>query len=201
MSDHERRRSKSPDRHDRKQRRRTPPSTEPRPLPFGVRGLSRHHDLEGYRPLFGLYLDVQKRIELADLEDHEAKGRWKSFVNKWYGCGTHQPFQDHYQQNSADMLGTMEIWQKAGTILPPMTRLSRLPQHPPKHCPELPSLITNPKMSSALPLPFPTLKHLEHRRHPDSPQVLDLQYQRPPTSSPTANSLPKTQQPPVTLNT
>ena len=83
-------------------------STEPRPLPFGARELSRHHDLEGYRPLFGLYLDVQKRIELADLEDQEVKGRWKSFVNKWYGCDTHQPFPDHYQQNSANMLGTME---------------------------------------------------------------------------------------------
>ena len=34
--------------------------------------------------MFALYLDIQKQLDLEDLEETEVKGRWKSFVNKWY---------------------------------------------------------------------------------------------------------------------
>lgn len=34
--------------------------------------------------MFGLYLDIQKQIDIEDLDEAEIKGRWKSFVNKWY---------------------------------------------------------------------------------------------------------------------
>lgn len=33
--------------------------------------------------MFAYFLSVQKSIELGDLDEREAKGRWKSFVGKW----------------------------------------------------------------------------------------------------------------------
>ncbi|KIX03262.1 uncharacterized protein Z518_06814 [Rhinocladiella mackenziei CBS 650.93] len=78
-------RSRSPHRHER----RHPPSHRSRSsshhsrlLPFGARELSRH-DLEVYRPMFALYLDIQKRLDIESLDEDEVKGRWKSFVGKW----------------------------------------------------------------------------------------------------------------------
>ena len=52
------------------------------PLPFNSRSLSRH-DLQAYKQLFSTYLDIQKNLEIEDLEEDEVKGRWKSFVGKW----------------------------------------------------------------------------------------------------------------------
>ena len=34
--------------------------------------------------MFALYLDIQKQLDIEDLSEAEVKGRWKSFVNKWY---------------------------------------------------------------------------------------------------------------------
>ena len=34
--------------------------------------------------MFELYLDIQKQKVLDELPDYEVKGRWKSFVGKWY---------------------------------------------------------------------------------------------------------------------
>lgn len=34
--------------------------------------------------MFALYLDIQKQIYIDDLDEKEMKGRWKSFVGKWY---------------------------------------------------------------------------------------------------------------------
>ncbi|KAK4936484.1 hypothetical protein LTR10_022647 [Elasticomyces elasticus] len=33
--------------------------------------------------MFALYLDIQKQIEIDDLDETEVRGRWKSFVGKW----------------------------------------------------------------------------------------------------------------------
>jgi len=33
--------------------------------------------------MFALYLDIQKQLVLDELDEHEVKGRWKSFVGKW----------------------------------------------------------------------------------------------------------------------
>ena len=56
---------------------------EPAPvLPFNARTLSKR-DLEPFRALFAMYLDVQKQILIEDLDEHELRGRWKSFINKW----------------------------------------------------------------------------------------------------------------------
>ena len=81
------RRSRSPRRDDdrhrhRRHRSRTPP-TKPMKLPYQAKPLSKH-DLEAYKPLFQSYLDIQKHIQLDELDEREARGRWKSFVSRWY---------------------------------------------------------------------------------------------------------------------
>ncbi len=37
-----------------------------------------------FRPMFRLYLDIQKQKDLDAMDDTEARGRWKSYCNKWY---------------------------------------------------------------------------------------------------------------------
>lgn len=51
-------------------------------LPYNARQLTKH-DLDFYRPMLSLYLDIQKRIDIEELAPEEVKGRWKSFLNKW----------------------------------------------------------------------------------------------------------------------
>lgn len=51
-------------------------------LPFNARHL-RKGDFSAFLPLFAHFLSVQKAIELEDLDEREARGRWKSFVGKW----------------------------------------------------------------------------------------------------------------------
>ena len=79
-------RSRSPHRHDdrdstRHKRKRSP--QRPASLPFRARPLSKH-GYAAYKPMFALYLDIQKQLVLEDLDEHEARGRWKSFIGKWY---------------------------------------------------------------------------------------------------------------------
>ncbi len=52
-------------------------------LPLHASILSKH-DFETYKPMFGLYLDIQKQLVLEELPPDEMRGRWKSFVGKWY---------------------------------------------------------------------------------------------------------------------
>ncbi|KAI0438956.1 hypothetical protein F4803DRAFT_70197 [Xylaria telfairii] len=56
---------------------------QPPELPYNARLLSRSTDFDAFRPLFARYLDVQKQIDMAMLDEREARGRWKSFVSKW----------------------------------------------------------------------------------------------------------------------
>ncbi len=57
-------------------------STTGAELPYGARTLSRW-DFAAFEPLFAYYLDLQKQLQLADLDEHEVRGRWKSFLGKW----------------------------------------------------------------------------------------------------------------------
>ncbi|KAK2749273.1 hypothetical protein FQN55_003595 [Onygenales sp. PD_40] len=57
-------------------------TTVPVILPLGARQLSKH-DLPQFEPMFAMYLDIQKNIDIADLDEREVKGRWKSFVSRW----------------------------------------------------------------------------------------------------------------------
>ncbi len=80
------RRSRSPQPHQHHQPHRHRPSSRSHarkaPLPLGATPLHRH-DFETYKPMFSLYLDIQKQLVLEDLEEDEVKGRWKSFMSKW----------------------------------------------------------------------------------------------------------------------
>ncbi|TFB06622.1 hypothetical protein CCMA1212_000668 [Trichoderma ghanense] len=51
-------------------------------LPYGARHLSKD-DLKAFEPLFGEYLSLQKQRDIADMDEREVRGRWKSFVGKW----------------------------------------------------------------------------------------------------------------------
>ncbi|KAF2972842.1 hypothetical protein GQX73_g755 [Xylaria multiplex] len=55
-------------------------------LPYDARSLSRSTDFDTFRLLFARYLDIQKQIDIATLDEREARGRWKSFVSKWNSC-------------------------------------------------------------------------------------------------------------------
>ena len=81
---HERSRSPNPHHHNRvpHKHKRLKPSA-PVQLPFEASELQKH-DFESFRAMFELYLDIQKQLVLEELTDDEVKGRWKSFVGKWY---------------------------------------------------------------------------------------------------------------------
>lgn len=51
-------------------------------LPYGARQLSKT-DLSKFEAFFAYYLSIQKQKEIDDMNDHEVKGRWKSFTGKW----------------------------------------------------------------------------------------------------------------------
>ncbi|KAL7817586.1 hypothetical protein V8C44DRAFT_242163 [Trichoderma aethiopicum] len=51
-------------------------------LPYGARHLSKD-DLKAFEPLFAEYLSLQKQLDIADMDEREVRGRWKSFVGKW----------------------------------------------------------------------------------------------------------------------
>lgn len=77
-------RSKSPRRHSHKRKQSHSPR-KPAQVALPLRAQPLHKDdFHKYRPLFSLYLDVQKSLDIEDLSDHEARGRWKSFLKKWY---------------------------------------------------------------------------------------------------------------------
>ncbi|RAQ99258.1 short chain dehydrogenase [Stemphylium lycopersici] len=79
---HRSHRSRSPrrgeDGHRHKRRRSRSPAPKPVDLPYKAKPLSKRQ-YEEYRPLFQSYLDIQKSIQLDDLDEREGKGRWKSF--------------------------------------------------------------------------------------------------------------------------
>jgi hypothetical protein len=84
---HHAHRSRSPrrdgDEHRHKRHRSRSPKAKPVILPYKAKPLSKRH-YDDYKPLFQSYLDIQKNIQLDDLDEREAKGRWKSFTSRWY---------------------------------------------------------------------------------------------------------------------
>jgi len=51
-------------------------------LPFQRPQLHKN-DFNHYRALFAEYLDLQKNLDIDELDHDEVKGRWKSFLGKW----------------------------------------------------------------------------------------------------------------------
>ena len=82
-SRHTRSRSPRTDHHHKRHRSRSPRPAPPAALPYKARQLSKRH-YEEYKPLFQSYLDIQKQLNLDELDEREARGRWKSFVSRWY---------------------------------------------------------------------------------------------------------------------
>lgn len=78
-----RREDRGRDRHERRER---DAPAQPVVLPLQARELSRR-DLEVFEPMFAMYLDIQKGLLIEDLKEEEVKGRWKSFIRKWYVGG------------------------------------------------------------------------------------------------------------------
>lgn len=70
-------RVRSPHRHHKK--RTAEPAAN---LPLNARPLTKH-DYRVFKPLLAVYLDLQKHKVLEELDETEAKGRWKSFLGKW----------------------------------------------------------------------------------------------------------------------
>lgn len=75
-------RTRSPHRHQHHHRHAPATSTNPKELPYNSRQLTKR-DLDAFKPMFALYLDIQKGKDLEDMDDTEVKGRWKSFIGKW----------------------------------------------------------------------------------------------------------------------
>lgn len=61
---------------------RSSKSTAKIDLPFDARPLTKR-DFEAFQPLFGYYLDIQKGLQISELDNNEVRGRWKSFLGKW----------------------------------------------------------------------------------------------------------------------
>lgn len=68
-----------------KRKRLSPDALPPKPivLPLRAAPLSKH-DLDRYRFVFASYLDIQKQLEIGELSEEEVRGRWKSFLGKWW---------------------------------------------------------------------------------------------------------------------
>ncbi|KAI1842037.1 hypothetical protein JX266_011792 [Neoarthrinium moseri] len=68
--------------HRRRRRSSTHSLYSPAELPYSARQLSKA-DYDAFRPLLARYLEVQKNKSMADMDEREVRGRWKSFVSKW----------------------------------------------------------------------------------------------------------------------
>lgn len=75
-------RTRSPQRHHHRRKHNSTSNPTPAILPFNSRELSKR-DYDIFKPMFALYLDIQKGKVLDELEEHEVRGRWKSFLGKW----------------------------------------------------------------------------------------------------------------------
>ncbi|KAL5113293.1 hypothetical protein ACEQ8H_008842 [Pleosporales sp. CAS-2024a] len=112
---HHARRSRSPrrdgDRHKHRRRRsRSPVAKPPVELPYKAKPLSKRQ-FDEYKPLFQSYLGIQKHMQLDELDEREAKGRWKSFVSKWNHGGLARSWYDPCMLKTAQE--TAQFYQSA----------------------------------------------------------------------------------------
>lgn len=75
-------RERSSRRHHQKRKRSPENTPNIKELPLNSRHLTKH-DFKTFKPMFALYLDIQKGKDMEELDDKEVRGRWKSFVGKW----------------------------------------------------------------------------------------------------------------------
>jgi hypothetical protein len=82
---HSHRERSPPRQHGHHKRKRSPDPTSitaPKDLPLNGRQLGKR-DYEAFKPMFALYMDIQKGKVLEEMDETEIKGRWKSFLGKW----------------------------------------------------------------------------------------------------------------------
>jgi hypothetical protein len=75
-------RSPQPHRHHHRRKHNNADNIAPAVLPYNSRELTKR-DYAAFRPMFALYLDIQKGKVLDELDEQEVRGRWKSFLGKW----------------------------------------------------------------------------------------------------------------------
>ncbi|KAF2500067.1 hypothetical protein BU16DRAFT_569852 [Lophium mytilinum] len=114
-------RSRSPRRPDesRHKRKRSPPP--PTVLPYRARTLIKQ-DFTAYKPLFASYLDIHKQLYLEELEEHEARGRWKSFLSKWNRGELAEGWYDPAMLKKTQDTAASTDAQTAGSISPKRQR-------------------------------------------------------------------------------
>lgn len=100
-------RSRSPYKSKRKSDTRRRSKSPPKKLPYRAQPLSKH-DFDTHKQLFALYLDVQKSLDIAEIEEKEVKGRWKSFVGKWNQAELAEGWYDSSYKWAADQNATSE---------------------------------------------------------------------------------------------
>jgi len=95
--------------HEPRERRSRSPSKRSALLPFEARHLSKT-DLTHHKTLFGLYLDVQKGLDIDALDFTELRGRWKSFIGKWYASNT-------FRSPPIDAYTAQEPWRASRRVV------------------------------------------------------------------------------------
>lgn len=78
-------------------------------LPYQAPQLNKD-DFATYKSMFGLYLDIQKHLFLDELPQDEVKGRWKSFIGKWYVL-SHPETAGHSHWLRLSPLGSVSFWK------------------------------------------------------------------------------------------
>lgn len=146
----------------------------------------KKEDFSEYKALLAEYLDIQKSIDINSISEHEAKGRWKSFLGKWNHGELAQGWYDPEMKERVD-----ERWQTRPKVSPARPRIPPIPKPSEEegdgqddddddddgYGPALPS-----KTASRLGPAIPSLDDLQHRREladeDRSARTADLRYER-----------------------
>ncbi|KAF3172195.1 hypothetical protein TWF751_005854 [Orbilia oligospora] len=75
--------SRRHNRHDRPRRSPSPKQSVPVLLPSNSKPLDIHTSLPAYFALFAKYLDIQKSVNVMDIDERELRSRFKRFVGRW----------------------------------------------------------------------------------------------------------------------
>ncbi|KAK4493761.1 hypothetical protein PRZ48_014946 [Zasmidium cellare] len=148
-------------------------------LPYKRQELKKD-DFSDYKALFAEYLDVQKNIDVDGISEHEAKGRWKSFLGKWNHGELSPGWYDPEMKERVD-----ERWKTRPKVPAPRPKLPEAPkvreenedEDDDGYGPALPSKATS-RSGPAI----PSLDDLQHRQEladeDRSAQIADLRYER-----------------------
>ncbi|KAF3275355.1 hypothetical protein TWF970_006802 [Orbilia oligospora] len=77
--------SRRHNRHDRPRRSPSPKQSVPVLLPSNSKPLDIQTSLPAYFALFAKYLDIQKSVNVMDIDERELRSRFKRFVGRWDG--------------------------------------------------------------------------------------------------------------------